>query len=348
MLRTLVYREQEVAAHDGCWYRVRIMPYRTLENRIDGVVITFIDVTERTRALLDVQASLDAVRRLKDLSLKFVRSNRLEDFLGDILEAAMEVTKADFGTIHLLDPDTGGLRIVSHRGGFPDWWLEFWRNANDHQGCCGIALERNERLIIEDVEQSPVFAGTPALEVQLRAGIRAVQSTPLVSRAGRTVGVFSTHYKQPQRPDDRALALLDVLARPAADMIDQSQTVEKLRKSQGHLQFLVDHIPVALAMFDTKMRYLALSQRWREKFSIGEQNVRGRTHDEVCPACPEHWRKALQRALTGEVVYPQDVPFERPDGSEEKLRWEVRPWTDPDGNIGGILIEGADIAKDAE
>ncbi|MBL8481301.1 MAG: PAS domain-containing protein [Rhodocyclaceae bacterium] len=46
VLRTLVFRERQVASRDGAWYRVRIMPYRTLENMIDGVVITFIDISE--------------------------------------------------------------------------------------------------------------------------------------------------------------------------------------------------------------------------------------------------------------------------------------------------------------
>ena len=45
VLRTLVPIEKEVAAGDGRWFLVRIMPYRTLENRIDGVVITFTDIT---------------------------------------------------------------------------------------------------------------------------------------------------------------------------------------------------------------------------------------------------------------------------------------------------------------
>ena len=45
VLRSLVFRETTVAASDGCWYSVRIMPYRTADNRIDGVVITFVDVT---------------------------------------------------------------------------------------------------------------------------------------------------------------------------------------------------------------------------------------------------------------------------------------------------------------
>ena len=45
VLRTLVIHERPIAACDGRWFLVRIMPYRTLENMIDGVVITFADIT---------------------------------------------------------------------------------------------------------------------------------------------------------------------------------------------------------------------------------------------------------------------------------------------------------------
>ncbi len=45
VLRTLVFCEKQVTAHDGQRFVVRIMPYRTLENVIDGVVITFTDIT---------------------------------------------------------------------------------------------------------------------------------------------------------------------------------------------------------------------------------------------------------------------------------------------------------------
>jgi chemotaxis methyl-accepting protein methylase len=46
VLRTLVFRETVAPTGDGRWYRVRTMPYRTQENVIDGVVITFTDITE--------------------------------------------------------------------------------------------------------------------------------------------------------------------------------------------------------------------------------------------------------------------------------------------------------------
>ena len=52
VLRTLVFVEKQIKTHDEHWYKVRIMPYRTQENVIDGIVITLIDITE-TKQLED-------------------------------------------------------------------------------------------------------------------------------------------------------------------------------------------------------------------------------------------------------------------------------------------------------
>ncbi|MRV75894.1 chemotaxis protein CheB [Duganella sp. FT92W] len=49
VLRTLMFSEKKVAARDGRWFTVRIMPYRTADNVIDGVVLTFINITEAKR-----------------------------------------------------------------------------------------------------------------------------------------------------------------------------------------------------------------------------------------------------------------------------------------------------------
>jgi len=45
ILQKLGFAEKSIAARDGRWFTVRIMPYRTLDDRIDGVVITFTDIT---------------------------------------------------------------------------------------------------------------------------------------------------------------------------------------------------------------------------------------------------------------------------------------------------------------
>ena len=97
-------------------------------------------------------------------------------------------------------------------------------------------------MIIEDIEQSAIFAGTPALDIQLRAGVRAVQSTPLMSREGKPLGMFSTHFKAPHRPDDHQLRLLDLLARQAADIIERAQSEEMLLKKNAALNAAYEEI----------------------------------------------------------------------------------------------------------
>ena len=58
--------EKQVAARDGRWFTVRIMPYRTLENRIDGVVITFADITAAKTLEAELrQAKAGTEKRLK-------------------------------------------------------------------------------------------------------------------------------------------------------------------------------------------------------------------------------------------------------------------------------------------
>jgi two-component system CheB/CheR fusion protein len=65
VLRTLAFKEKEVATRDGRWYAVRIMPYRTMENSVDGVVITFSD-TSAAKAL--EKALRDQVSHLQQMA----------------------------------------------------------------------------------------------------------------------------------------------------------------------------------------------------------------------------------------------------------------------------------------
>ncbi|MCE5336879.1 MAG: PAS domain-containing protein [Desulfobacteraceae bacterium] len=64
VLDTLQAKEIEVKAEDGRWFLMRILPYRTKENIIDGVVITFIDVTERKLAGEQLRAAKNFAERV--------------------------------------------------------------------------------------------------------------------------------------------------------------------------------------------------------------------------------------------------------------------------------------------
>src|SRR5215472_6710920 len=71
VLRDLTPVEREVESGDGGWYLLRARPYRTIDNKIDGVVATFVDITERRRAetaLRDNEEHLQQEMMLVDLS----------------------------------------------------------------------------------------------------------------------------------------------------------------------------------------------------------------------------------------------------------------------------------------
>ncbi|PPK72997.1 PAS domain S-box-containing protein [Methylobacter tundripaludum] len=57
VLKTLVFSEKQVKRHDGSWFKVRIMPYRTQDIVIDGVVITFIDISETKKLEIQLRST---------------------------------------------------------------------------------------------------------------------------------------------------------------------------------------------------------------------------------------------------------------------------------------------------
>ena len=81
VLRTLVFKEKTVTASNGRWFRVRTMPYRTLEDKIDGLVITFTDITvlKTLEAIhMQTQAKLEKRVAKKDMEMNDTQQ-RLQD-----------------------------------------------------------------------------------------------------------------------------------------------------------------------------------------------------------------------------------------------------------------------------
>lgn len=65
VLRSLVFIETPIAASNGRWFNVRIMPYRTNEDKIDGVVITFIDITASKKTEAELNKAIGIIRKNK-------------------------------------------------------------------------------------------------------------------------------------------------------------------------------------------------------------------------------------------------------------------------------------------
>jgi two-component system CheB/CheR fusion protein len=110
VLRSLVFQERQVRARDGRWFTVHINPYHTQDNRIDGVVLTFVDISvaKRQEATLrealsvlqgrftDQGAELDQVRALQILLQKAqaVLEQRFTDQTVQLTQARAQLLAA--------------------------------------------------------------------------------------------------------------------------------------------------------------------------------------------------------------------------------------------------------------
>ncbi len=112
-----------------------------------------------------------------------------------------------------------------------------------------------------------------------------------------------------------------------------------LREQVDHLRAFVDNAPVAVAMFDREMRYLAYSRRWLTDYHLEDQQLLGRNHYEVFPGVPQRWREIHRRVLGSGIGERSDEDsFVGVDGRVEWTRWEIQAWHDAEGQIGGLIF----------
>lgn len=104
------------------------------------------------------------------------------------------------------------------------------------------------------------------------------------------------------------------------------------------MRLFVEHAPAAIAMFDRSMRYIAVSRRFLTDYDLGDQDLTGRSHYDVFPEISERWKEIHRRCLAGAVERSEEDPFPRKDGDLDWVRWEIHPWQDIDGEIGGIIL----------
>ena len=120
-----------------------------------------------------------------------------------------------------------------------------------------------------------------------------------------------------------------------------------ISKNTRLLELFVRHTPAAVAMVDARMRYLVVSDRWIKDYQLEKKDIIGQTHYEVFPELPERWKLDHQAVLSGQckVLKSEEDSFIRADGRIDWLRWELRPWLNDRGKIGGLLMFSEVITK---
>jgi PAS domain S-box-containing protein len=122
------------------------------------------------------------------------------------------------------------------------------------------------------------------------------------------------------------------------DITERKRYETALERERQQLLQIIELAPVAMAMFDTEMRYLAHSNKWLVDYSLEGRSIIGRSHYEVFSDVPQSWKDSHRRALQGEIISNPEDCWVREDGSQTYLRWAIHPWYEANGAVGGIVM----------
>jgi two-component system CheB/CheR fusion protein len=216
-IETLTIQEREIEARDGHWYAVRVRPYRTVDNKIDGAVISFVDIDSLKRGLAQTkeareqaEAIVATVREplvILDPALRVMTANRS-------FYATFQVTKEDTERRLLFDLgngqwDTAQLRRLLEEILPRDNTIEDFEVEHDFETIGRRTMRLNARrvlttngapsmilLAIEDVTEMKRLEAERAAFVECEQALRARAETATMAK-DRFLAVLSHELRTP-------------------------------------------------------------------------------------------------------------------------------------------------------
>ena len=310
------------------------------------------DITERKKAqtrLLRKNAMQESINHVFRIAL----ANTDEEQFGvACLEIMEQLTNSPFGFMGELN-SAGMLEIFAMSDpGWAQCSMYLVRKPADSlppkkfpvRGIYRTVMTDGASVLTNAPREHPDWRGMPDGHPPLESFL----GVPL-KRGGTVIGMIGLGNK-PGGYDPLDQEIAESLAVAISEALQKNLIRRVLAEREEQLRMFIEYAPASIAMFDTQMRYIAVSRRWIEDYNLGDRNLIGVSHYEIFPEIPERWKEIHLRCQAGAVESSAEDPFERTDGTVQWICWEIRPWRKDSGEVGGIVCFSEDITvrKNAE
>lgn len=182
VLDALTVHEIQVESTDGRWFIMRIMPYRTLEDVIDGVVITFSDITQLKELESTLRETGSLSRALNIIHVAISSSLDFQDVMRAVVVKAAEAIDIELAMITMLDDDNWVVRYVSDEDKLPPGTKFSADQAPYHV----LVSKTTEPTAINDTNEDAGICS----EMCEHYGMRSILGIPLIT-GRKLLGVLS-------------------------------------------------------------------------------------------------------------------------------------------------------------
>lgn len=322
------------------WLLASIVPLMELD-AIQGVLVLNKDITPRKNAEETTRKNQVRLRLLSETSGRLLAAADPKEVVRELCERVMEHLECQMFFSFKADEISGRLKLLAYSGIPPEQAAEIgWLDYG--VAVCGCAARDRECIVAESIQER----FDPRTELVRSFGVRAYCCHPLLGEGLETLGTlsFGTTTRDRFAPDE--IEFMKAISALVAMALQRDREKWVLARSEARLKLFIEHAPASIAMLDRELRFISVSNRWREYYGLGSRDIVGMTHYALFPDLPVEWREAHAAALAGEVVKGDAAQVVAADGQKRLMRWEVRPWYGGSGGIGGIAIITEDVTRE--
>jgi two-component system, OmpR family, phosphate regulon sensor histidine kinase PhoR len=256
-------------------------------------------ILESKRATASLQRRMDEIETLAQLGRSITASLNLDYVLASVVDAAVDLTGAEEGSLLLVDDLSGDLYMRASRN-FQEEFVRTFR-LPIHDTLAGSVIRTGQPVLLD--EQTPQKIKTSYL-------VHSLIYVPLQSR-GQVVGVLGVDNRHNRSAfTEHHVKLISTVADYAVIAIENAHLYSGATSDRNKLETILTNIQDGVIVLDVDQRFILVNQTARSAFNLGENNLTGKLFSDVVQK-PE----LLDLLKTpGSEHYPNQCEMELDDG----------------------------------
>jgi two-component system, chemotaxis family, CheB/CheR fusion protein len=249
VLAELASKRLELQSINGRWFILRIFPYRTIEDKIDGVVLTFVDVTALKQAEQTVAQRAKQQATVADLGQFALENTDIDLLYHELVHRIADVLDVEMCKVLEIAP--GQQKLLLKEGvGWKDGCVGRATVGTDKESQAGYTLHAVEPVVVEDLRTETRFHGPDLLlEHDVVSGLSVV-----IRGTKQVYGVLGVHTKERRTFTQDDINFVEATANVLAQTLDHHRAQQALAQANAELEARITERTQELTEANQKLR----------------------------------------------------------------------------------------------